>query len=96
MSNIKISIDKINIRLKGVSPQETRIVSNGLGNQILQVLSESPSLQSKSIPQSIVTLEAGTIQTSRDTSPDTIKKRIAAQISHSLRTVSQKRRLNEP
>lgn len=75
----KIHIEKIQIRLKNVSPGKARDIGNNLGGKILRQVAENTRQNAGT--RQIEKLDAGRIKSSREASASEIQNQVARKIA---------------
>ncbi|MFQ5793437.1 MAG: hypothetical protein ACE5JP_00100 [Candidatus Bipolaricaulia bacterium] len=82
MTNIKI--DRLEIRLKDISPQVARSSVAGLGHELLKQLAKQHGLLRKKHAINISKIDSGAFRTSTGTSAFDLRRMIAGRISESI------------
>ncbi len=80
----RVHIDRLQIRLTGVSPQKARSTVEGLGQQVLAQLARAGNLPQSQGRQQIEGIDAGTIRATRGTTPADMRTLIARQIAQAI------------
>ncbi len=75
-----IKIDRLKIRLRGISPQVARSLAEGLGHELLGQLARQQGLLKAKRTNNISKIDSGAFQASRDTSPSDLRRIIAGRI----------------
>ena len=84
MSKRSISIDRLDIRLKGVSPQSARTAVGDLGRELLSQLATARHPPGRRQTGNIVHVDSGTIQLASGTAPSELRRTIAARIAAAI------------
>jgi hypothetical protein len=84
MSKRSISIERLEIRLKGISPQLARSSVSGLGRDLLGQLASLQSLSSGRRAIKIDGIDAGTYRLPGETAPSELRRVIARRIAASV------------
>ena len=85
MSKRRISVERLEIRLKGISPQRARAAVDGLGHQLLGRLAEArPGLSGGGRSIKVGRIDAGTFRTSAGTSASDLQTLIARKIAAAI------------
>ena len=84
MSKQNINIERLQIRLKGVSPQVARAAADELGSELLGRLSAPGVLHSPAIHVRSKELDAGTVRLSGATNALELRRRIAQSVVASI------------
>ena len=79
-----VKVDRLEIRLKGISPEVARSAATGLGNEVLGQLSERPRPLPKGPAKTIGRIDLGTLETVRGTGSSGLRRAIAAEIVKSI------------
>jgi hypothetical protein len=87
MKNIKV--DRIGIRLKGISPQLARSTAAGLGNELIEQLGKQSGLLKKKGVINIRNIDTGMFKTSKDTGSSGLRRMIAGRIAESIASRKQ-------
>lgn len=87
---VKINIDRLDIRLKGVSAHTARAAVNQLGSHLLNQLARDEKFAAAKRGTRIETLDAGTIklQSSESKNPNGLRDRIVSGIVKTVNTKS--------
>ena len=80
----KVKIDRLNIRIKGVSRQVYRQSMDGLGREVLSHLLTSGALSKANGNISLRQADCGTLQVSRDATPSGTRTMIARAVARSI------------
>ena len=84
MSKRNINIDRLQIRLSGVSSQSARSAANGIGAELLGQLA-TPGDLAKVHPRAIGKIDAGKFSVSAETAPSDLRELIARRIAESIK-----------
>ena len=84
MSKTKIKIDKLNLNLKGVSKKNSKILADGLGNQILNQIIKNRNVLKNRPANNINSIDAGNIKIGKSENIPGLRKSIASRISSNL------------
>lgn len=84
MSKQSININRLEIRLTGVSPQAARAAASGLGRDLLQRLALLPVPKDRNRAVQIGVIDSGTLQLSEGTRPAELRGAIAQRITGSI------------
>jgi hypothetical protein len=79
-----IKIDRVEIRLKGISPQMARSSISGLGHELLEKLAEEHTLFKQRRSVNINKIDSGTFQTSGHTGSSDLREMIVNRIVESI------------
>lgn len=79
-----VKVDRLEIRLKGISPEVARSTAAGLGNEVLGQLSERSGPSRKESAKSISRVDLGTLETVRGAGSSGLRRAIAAEIVKSV------------
>jgi hypothetical protein len=79
-----INIDRLQIRLSGVSSQSARSVANGIGAELLGQLSAPGGLPNQPL-RAINKIDAGRFPASAKAAPSELRELIARRIAESIR-----------
>lgn len=79
-----IKIDRLEIRLKGVSPAVIRSTVSGLGDELLKNVSKEDGLFSQSGAVNIGKIDSGSFQTPGQVSSTDLRKMIIDRITESI------------
>lgn len=80
----RVHINRLEIHLRGVSPQKARSTAHGLGQQVLAQLAREGYLQQSQGRQQIEGIDVGTIRATRGTTPADMRNLIARQIAQAI------------
>jgi hypothetical protein len=83
MRNTKISIDRLNIRLKGVSAPEARESLKDLGGELLKQLAQRQELRGTGTAK-IGTVDAGIVQAGGNAGGPGLQRHIAARLADTI------------
>lgn len=86
MSKRSINIERLNIRLQGVSPQSARAAVNLLGQDLLKQLVAPQNLSGVRRTVKIGHINAGAFQLAAGTTPNQLRSVMAARIALSIRS----------
>ena len=79
-----VKVDRLEIRLKGISPEVARSAAAGLGNEVLGQLSERSGPSRKKPTKTISRIDLGTLETVRGTGSSDLRRAIAAKVVESI------------
>ena len=79
-----VKVDRLEIRLKGISTEVARSAAAGLGNEVLSQLSERPGPLPKGPAKTIGRIDLGTLETVRGTGSSDLRRAIAAKVVESI------------
>ena len=79
-----IKVDRLEIRLKGISPEVARSAAAGLGNEVLGQLSKRSGPSQKGSAKSTGRIDLGTLETARGAGSSGLRRAIAAEIARSI------------
>ena len=79
-----VKVDRLEIRLKGISPEVARSAATGLGNEVLGQLSERPRPLPKGPAKTIGRIDSGTLETAQGTGSSDLRRVIAARVVKSI------------
>ena len=79
-----VKVDRLEIRLKGVSSEVARSAVAGLGNEVLGQLSKQPRASRERLAKTIGRVELGTLRTARGTSSSELRRAVATRIASSI------------
>ncbi len=85
---MKVNIDRLQIRLKGVSPSMACEAVNGLGHGILEQLSTDSTFKQQGDIK-IDTVQAGRIKLERNTSTANLRQQMAKSVSKAINSGSK-------
>lgn len=95
MSKRSIEIDRLELRLKGISPAAARAAADGLGQELMQRLASLPDAGTKKGVHRIGEIDSGALKLTKGTSSgalrDAIAQRITGSIQSQLKTRSRPR-----
>lgn len=86
MAKQSINIERLQIRLKGVSPESARAAVHDLGRELLGQLSTAQSLSGVKRAGKIDHLDSGTFQLSAGTAPAELRSEIASRIADAIKS----------
>jgi hypothetical protein len=84
VSKQNVNIERLQIRLKGVSPQVARAAADELGSELLGQLSSSSGISTKASHVRSKHLDAGTVRLSGVTNALELRRRIAQSVVASI------------
>lgn len=84
MNNTSIKIDRLEIRLKGISPQAARVTFAGIGNELMEQLVKRHNLLKGEHPAYIEKIDSGTMKIERNTNSSDLRRQVAARIANSV------------
>ena len=84
MSKRSISIDRLEIRLKGISAETARAATNDLGRDILGQLASQRNLAGG--VRAVKKVDAGTVQLSGETRANDLRSMIARKVAASIKS----------
>lgn len=76
-----VEIKRLEIRLRGVSPEVARSAVAGLGNEVLGLLAERSG---EGAARKVGSIELGRLETARGASPSELRRAIAARVVGSI------------
>lgn len=79
-----VKVDRLEIRLKGISPEVARSAATGLGNEALGQLSKRSGPSRKESAKTIGRIDLGTLETVRGTDSSDLRRAIAARVVESI------------
>lgn len=79
-----VKVDRLEIRLKGISSEVARSAAAGLGNEVLDQLSERPGPLPKETAKTIGRIDLGTMETLRGRDSSDLRRAIAAKVVESI------------
>ena len=79
-----IKIDRLEIRLRGISPRLVRSTVSGLGDELIKNVSKEEGLFSQSGAFNISKIDSGKFQTPGHVSSSDLRKMIANRITESI------------
>lgn len=80
-----VKVDRLEIRVKGVSPEVARSAAAGLGNEVLSRLSERSGPSREETPKNVGRIDLGTLETVRGASSSDLRRAMAARVVGSIR-----------
>jgi len=86
MSKRSINIKRLEIRLRGISPQAARIAVNDLGHELLGRLADAPDLSGAGRAVRVDKVDAGVSQLAAGSGPKELRGTIASQIAASVKS----------
>jgi hypothetical protein len=86
LSKRSIEIDRLELRLKGISPEAARAAADGLGQDLLQRLASLPDAGAKKGVHRIGEIDSGALKLSKGTSPGALRNAIAQKIAGSIQS----------
>lgn len=87
MANVKI--DRLEIRLKGISPQTARSAVTGLDSELLTQLARRQKLLNEYHTMYIDTIDSGTFRSARNSTSSELRRTIACKIVESITAKTQ-------
>ncbi len=84
MNNTSIKIDRLEIRLRGISPQAARATIAGIGNELMEQLAKQHNLLKGERTAYIEKIDSGTLKNERNTSSSDLRKMVAARIANAI------------
>ncbi len=84
MSKQNVRIERLEIRLKGISPQAARAAVSDLGRELASRLAGPRNLPDGNRAVKISRIEAGVFRLSGDTTPSELRRAIARRIAASI------------
>ncbi len=84
MNNTSIEIDRLEIRLKGVSPQAARATITGIGSELVEQLAKQHDLLEGGHTAHIEKRDSGTLRNERNTGPSDLRRMVAARIADAV------------
>ncbi len=84
MNNTSIKIDRLEIRLRGISPQAALTSIAGIGNELMEQLAKQHNLLKKECTVHIEKIDSGTLRNERNTSPSDMRRLVAARIADAV------------
>lgn len=91
MSKKSINVDRINLRLRGVSHQVARAALSGLSHQIQRQVTQQGLQQPRLGANHIARIDRGSIQVEPGASANGLRRQIAQAIAKSISPGTQKR-----
>jgi len=82
----QINIDKLEIRLKGISQESARAAADNLGRDLLGELARSSHIMRAT--QSVDQLDAGTVRVASAAAPATVRRSIVGGIAASIKSAN--------
>lgn len=79
-----VKVDRLEIRLRGTSPEVARSAAAGLGNEVLVQLSRRSGPLRKETARTIGRIDLGTLETLRGKGSSDLRRVIAASIVRSI------------
>jgi hypothetical protein len=89
MNNTSIKIDRLEIRLKGVSPQAARVTFAGIGNELMEQFAKQNNLLKREHTAYIEKIDSGTMKIERNTNSSDLRRLVAARIANSVGSMSK-------
>ena len=80
-----VKVDRLQIRVKGVSPEVARSAAAGLGNEVLSRLSERSGTLREDGARNVGRIDLGTLETVRGANSSDLRRAIAARVVGSIR-----------
>ena len=84
MNKTNIAIDRLHIRIRGVSPQVARSLANGLGSELIGQLAKQAGLLKAKQLINIEKIDSGTLKTEKGTSPSDLRSAIAGRVTSTI------------
>jgi len=84
MNNTSIKIDRLEIRLKGVSPQAARVTFAGIGNELMEQLAKQQNLLKGEHTAFIEKIDSGTMKIEGNTNSSDRRRLVASRIANSV------------
>lgn len=91
MSKTNIKIKRLQIRLKGISPQTARAASEGLGQSLAAELGREAGAKAGSASVNVSELKPNTLTAEQGTSAAALRRLIATHIAASVKGKIEKR-----
>jgi hypothetical protein len=79
-----VKIDRLEVRLKGISPEVARSAAASLGTEVLGQLSKRSGPLRNEPATTISRIDLGTLETERDTGSSDLRRTIAARVVKSI------------
>ncbi len=79
-----VKVDRLEIRVKGVSPEVARSAAAGLGNEMLSRLSERSGPPREEAAKRVGRIDLGTLEAVRGASSSDLRRAIAARVVGSI------------
>ena len=95
MSKRSIDIERLEVKLVGISPDAAHMAVAGLGQELLQQLASVANVGHRKGAHRIDEIDSGTLNPAKGTSPSALRKAIAQKITgsiHSQLSFSNQRR----
>jgi hypothetical protein len=86
MSKNNVHIDRLEIRMKGISPEAARASANGLGSEVLESLGAIANQNGSKRGARIGKIDAGHLNVNSTTGSAGLRQRIAQQVANSVRS----------
>lgn len=86
MSKRSINIDRLQIRLKGVSPEAARAGAGGLGRELMGELAVPRQNPERKRTGDIAHVDSGTVRLASGATPSELRRTIASRIAVSINT----------
>ena len=90
-----VRIDRIEVRLRGVSPGLVRASSEGLGNEVLEQLIRERLFLNEKPGSKINRIDPDALKISMDESPSDLRRMIAGKIVESISTQNRQKTKKE-
>lgn len=84
MNNTSIKIDRLEIRLKGVPPQDARVTFAGIGNELMEQLAKQHNFLKGEHTAYIEKIDSGTMKIERNSNSSNLRRQVAARIANSV------------
>ncbi len=79
-----VKVDRLEVRLKGISPEVARSAAAGLGNEVLDQLSKRSGPSRKGPAKTVGRIDLGTLEIVRGTGSSDLRRAIAARVVESI------------
>ncbi len=79
-----VSIDRLDIRFKGLSPHLARSAVAGLGAQVLRELAQGERVNAARGPIEVTDLAVAPVQVAREASPTTVRRAVTDAITRAV------------
>lgn len=84
MSTRNVHIDRLEIRMKGISPEAARASASGLGSEVLEGLGSIANANQSKRDTRIGKVDAGNLKVDGATGPTELRRRMAEQVVRSI------------
>jgi hypothetical protein len=81
-----VKVDRLEIHLKGVSPEVARSTVAGLGNEVIGQLSEQPGPSRGKPPKTMARIDLGALEAARGASSSDLRRALASRIVKAITT----------